>query len=75
MSAQPDASPAATSPLRLALAWLIVGLPAAWGISQTAIQAAALFRAAPAVVKPTPATQSVDVVRPASTPHVLAVHR
>lgn len=30
--------------LRLALAWLFVGLPLAWGVTQTVLKAAALFR-------------------------------
>jgi len=37
-----------SSPLAIALAWLIVALPAGWGIYQTAITSMALFRAAPA---------------------------
>jgi len=30
--------------LRLALAWLFVGIPLAWGVTQTVIKAAALFK-------------------------------
>jgi hypothetical protein len=32
-----------TSPALIALAWLVVSLPAAWGVYQTARKAAALF--------------------------------
>lgn len=52
-----------TSPVRVAIAWLIVGVPAVWGISQTAMQAAALFRAAPPVETPTPTTQPAKSVQ------------
>jgi hypothetical protein len=30
--------------LRLALSWLVVGIPAAWGVAQTVIKVAGLFR-------------------------------
>ncbi|UYZ62441.1 MFS transporter small subunit [Hymenobacter weizhouensis] len=33
-----------TSGLSLALAWLYVGVPLAWGVSQTIIKALALFK-------------------------------
>jgi hypothetical protein len=33
-----------SSPLAVALAWLAVGIPLAWGVSQTLIKALALFR-------------------------------
>jgi hypothetical protein len=33
-----------SSPLTVALAWLAVGIPLAWGVSQTLIKAMALFR-------------------------------
>jgi hypothetical protein len=33
-----------SSPLILALAWVAVGLPLAWGIAQTIMKALALFR-------------------------------
>jgi hypothetical protein len=33
-----------SSPLAVALAWLAVGVPLAWGVSQTLIKALALFR-------------------------------
>ena len=31
-------------PLKLVLSWLVVGIPAAWGIAQTVIKVAGLFR-------------------------------
>jgi len=37
------------------IAWLVVGVPAAWGISQTVIQSTALFRAPPPSTQPTTA--------------------
>ena len=33
-----------SSPIAVALAWLAVGVPLAWGVSQTIIQSMALFR-------------------------------
>jgi hypothetical protein len=33
-----------SSPITLALAWLAVGLPLAWGVWQTIIKSMALFR-------------------------------
>ncbi len=33
----------ATSPLRIALAWSVVVLPAAWGVYNTVLRAAKLF--------------------------------
>ncbi|SFQ77357.1 MFS transporter small subunit [Hymenobacter arizonensis] len=33
-----------TSTLSLALAWVFVGVPLAWGVSQTFIKALALFK-------------------------------
>ncbi len=30
--------------LKVALSWLVVGLPALWGVSQVAVKALALFR-------------------------------
>lgn len=47
MNAQPDSSTnaaaEASSGGSLALAWLFVGVPLAWGVSQTFIKALALF--------------------------------
>jgi hypothetical protein len=33
-----------SSPIALTLAWLAVGIPLAWGVSQTLIKSLALFR-------------------------------
>ena len=46
--------------LRLIVAWCIVSVPAAWGISQTVQKSLALFRAAPppAVAAPVPGPTS-----------------
>jgi hypothetical protein len=33
-----------SSPLALALAWLAVGIPLAWGVSQTLVKSLALFK-------------------------------
>ena len=44
--AQPP-RPHPASGLLVAAAWLAVGLPAAWGVYRTAVNAAPLFRAAP----------------------------
>ncbi len=33
-----------SSPVSIALAWLVVGLPLAWGVSQTIVKSLALFR-------------------------------
>ena len=33
-----------SSPIALALAWLAVGIPLAWGVSQTLIKSLALFK-------------------------------
>lgn len=32
-----------TSPLTLALAWVVVAIPLAWGVSQTAVKSMPLF--------------------------------
>ena len=32
------------APLKVALAWLVVGLPAAWGVYNTVLRAANLFK-------------------------------
>ena len=45
--------PKLASPLTLVLAWLIVGVPAAWGVTQTIRQSLKLFTAPAA----SPATQ------------------
>ena len=41
-----------TSPIVLIVAWLIVGVPAAWGVEQTVLKSLDLFRS-----QPPPATQ------------------
>ncbi len=46
--------PPRTSRALLIVAWLVVGLPAAWGVSQTVMRSMDLFRSPPAT--PTPAT-------------------
>lgn len=33
-----------SSPIALALAWLAVGVPLAWGVSQTIVKSMALFK-------------------------------
>jgi hypothetical protein len=45
-----------TSPLLIVAAWMIVGIPAAWGVYNTALNAKKLFVAPPPVAAvPTPA--------------------
>lgn len=52
-----DDRPHRTSPILLIVAWLVVGIPAAWGVSQTVMRSLDLFVApAPA----TPASQPVN---------------
>lgn len=36
--------PGKSSPISLALAWLAVGVPLAWGVSQTLVKSLALFK-------------------------------
>ena len=38
------AEPGKSSPISLALAWLAVGVPLAWGVAQTLVKSLALFR-------------------------------
>lgn len=40
-NAEPEST---TSGLALAIAWLVVGVPLVWGVSQTFIKALALFK-------------------------------
>jgi hypothetical protein len=47
-----------TSPVLIALAWLVVTLPAAWGVYQTARKAAALFTPPTATAQATTAPVS-----------------
>jgi hypothetical protein len=53
--AQPAAH-ATTSPVLIALAWLFVGVPLAWGVEQTAAKSLDLFRAPAAQPQTQPAT-------------------
>jgi hypothetical protein len=56
-------SPSTTSPAVIAVAWLVVGVPAAWGVFQTGKQATALFQpAAPTTVPAT--TPAAEPARP-----------
>lgn len=34
----------ASSPISIALAWIVVGVPLAWGVWQTAVKSMALFK-------------------------------
>ena len=53
--AAPPAAPHRTSPLLVAVAWLVVGVPAAWGVSQTVMRSLDLFRSpAPPATQPLP---------------------
>ena len=38
------AEPGKSSPIAVALAWLAVGIPLAWGVSQTLMKSLALFK-------------------------------
>ncbi len=51
-AARPAPHPA--SGLLVALAWLAVGLPAAWGVYRTAVNAAPLFHTSPAPAATSP---------------------
>jgi hypothetical protein len=43
-AAPAEQAPTVTAPLRLALAWGLVGVPLAWGVYQTFVKSLALFR-------------------------------
>lgn len=60
-------SASTTSPLLVLLAWLVVGVPAAWGIEQTVKKSLALFSNPPA---PTPVVAPIrpPVAAPATSP-------
>lgn len=60
-AAQPtDPNRPATTPWPvIAVAWIVVGVPLAWGVSQTARQASALFGSSPAAAATQPATAPV----------------
>lgn len=49
--------PRRTSPILLIVAWLIVGIPAAWGVSQTVVKSLALFKSPPPPSITQPATR------------------
>lgn len=42
-SPRPFTATAATSPLEVALAWLFVGIPLAWGVWEVAVKSLDLF--------------------------------
>jgi hypothetical protein len=50
-------APRRTSPLLLIVAWLVVGIPAAWGVSQTVMRSMDLFKSPPPATAP--ATQLI----------------
>ena len=60
--------PRGTSPLLLIVAWLIVGIPAAWGVTQTAKRSMDLFKSAPGSTVPatSAAPSELPTVPPAS---------
>jgi hypothetical protein len=43
-AAPAEQAPTVTAPVRLALAWGLVGVPLAWGVYQTFVKSLALFR-------------------------------
>ena len=49
-------APRGTSPLLLIVAWLVVGVPAAWGVSQTVMRSMDLFISPAAQPTTAPAT-------------------
>jgi hypothetical protein len=59
--------------LLLVFAWLVVGIPAAWGVTQTVKQSLNLFRAPPA--NPTPATRPTALHGIPFTAHASQAHR
>jgi hypothetical protein len=50
-----------TSPLTITLAWLVVGIPAGWGVYNTGLNAVKLFTPAPAEVAPTKTPESGQI--------------
>lgn len=62
-SGTPADKPATTPTSLIAVAWLVVALPAAWGVTQTTRQAAALFQSAPAA-RPATAPTTAPVTPP-----------
>jgi hypothetical protein len=57
-----------TSPLVLAAAWIVVLIPLAWGVYQTAIKSLPLFRAVDATVRPGPGIERAGSGPGARTP-------
>src|SRR5437868_4109652 len=60
-----------TSPGLVLLAWLVVGIPAAWGVEQTVIKSLALFRNAPPAapaVAPAAAPATAPTTAPSTAP-------
>ena len=52
-----DEHPKRTSPMLLIVAWLVVGIPAAWGVSQTVLRSLDLFRSSPPSAATGPVSQ------------------
>ncbi len=52
-----------SSPLLIAVAWLIVGIPAAWGVEQTIVKSMSLFREPPHVTAQISAPGSSSVAK------------
>ncbi len=50
--------PPRTSPLLLIVAWLVVGIPAAWGVSQTVMRSMDLFTSPPPATAPSTTNRS-----------------
>ena len=55
-----------TSPLLIVAAWVVVGLPALWGVYQTSRTSLDLFRAASAAPATQPSVQPAAASRPAT---------
>ena len=55
-----------TSPVLLILAWLVVGIPAAWGVTQTVKRSMDLFKSSPppAPILDTPTTEPTTPTTP-----------
>ena len=75
-AADPHGHVSTTNPALIAAAWLLVGVPLIWGVSQTFLKSLDLFRAsaAPAAAKTAtapataPATPSLPAPEPQPTP-------
>lgn len=60
-----------TSPLLVLIAWLVVGVPAAWGVEQMVMKSLALFRNAPTgapLTAPSKSASTAPVSAPATAP-------